>query len=184
MKPANHTGIVATTGDVHVRWKAMLRRLTQPALVIVMGVGTLLAIPATVQAAVPDHGTFVNTETFVDTEVCAPEGFAVNVTQTETRDFRIYFNRDGSYNKVIVHITYVATISANGRTINESDTWQASFYPDGSRYAGNTVHITGPGGIVQLDAGRIIFNPDGTVASISGPHPQFEGQTFCSALLP
>src|SRR6478609_9376074 len=38
-----------------------------------------------------------------------------------------------------------------------------------------TVHITGPGGIVQLDAGRIEFNPDGTVASISGPHPQLQG---------
>ena len=25
---------------------------------------------------------------------------------------------------------------------------------------------------------------DGSVAAIRGPHPQFEGQTFCSALLP
>ena len=49
---------------------------------------------------------------------------------------------------------------------------------------GLTVHIKGPGGIVQLDAGEIVFNEDGTVSYIHGPHPQFEGQTFCFALLP
>jgi hypothetical protein len=78
----------------------------------------------------------------------------------------------------------VAIISANGHTIYESDRWQEYFYPDGSRAVGLTVHIKGPGGIVQLDAGQIVFNADGTVAYIRGPHPQFEGQTFCSALLP
>jgi hypothetical protein len=38
--------------------------------------------------------------------------------------------------------------------------------------------------MVQLDAGQIGFNADGSVAYIHGPHPQFEGQTFCFALLP
>jgi hypothetical protein len=47
------------------------------------------------------------------------------------------------------------------------------------------VHIQGAGpGLVQHDAGQILFNSDGTVAAIHGPHPQFEGQTFCFALLP
>jgi len=184
MKPKTHSVTVKNTGAVRAPWKAVPRLLTRGTLVVALGLMTVLGSPGTAQAAVPDHGTFASTDSFVDTETCAPEGFAINVTQTETRDFRIYFNRDGSFNKVIAHITYVATISANGHTINESDTWQAFFYPDGATYAGNTVHITGPGGIVQLDAGRIKFNPDGTVASISGPHPQLLGQTFCSALLP
>jgi hypothetical protein len=38
--------------------------------------------------------------------------------------------------------------------------------------------------MVQHDAEQIAFNPDGSVAAIYGPHPQFEGQTFCFALLP
>ena len=61
-----------------------------------------------------------------------------------------------------------------------------TFYADGSApTVGDTVHIEGVGpGLVQHDAGQITFNPDGSIASIHGPHPQFEGQTFCFALLP
>jgi len=142
----------------------------------------LAATPA--QAAAPDHGSFSITETFVDSEVCAPEGFNVNVTQTEAGDFRVFFNPDGSVKQVIVNSTYDAVISANGHTIVERDRWQTFFYPDGSRQVGLTVHITGPGGIVQQDAGQIVFAADGTVSHIRGPHPQFEGQTFCFALVP
>jgi hypothetical protein len=59
------------------------------------------------------------------------------------------------------------------------------FYLDGTaRRVGDTVHIQGPDGFVQHDAGQIVFNADGSVAAIHGPHPQFEGQTFCFALLP
>ena len=146
------------------------------------GLMALLAAPA--QAAAPDHFTFSSTDTFVDTEVCAPEGFAVNATESETGDVRVYLNADGSFKQAIVHLTYVATISANGHTIHESDRWQEFYYPDGSRMAGLSVHIKGPGGIVQQDAGQVVFNSDGTVAYIHGPHPQFLGETFCSALLP
>ena len=93
-------------------------------------------------------------------------------------------NEDGSFKQAIVHVPYVAIISANGHTIYESDMWQEYYYPDGFREVGLTVHIKGPGGIVQLDAGQIVFNNDGTVAYMRGPHPQAQGQTFCFALLP
>ncbi|MDP9223078.1 MAG: hypothetical protein M3P18_04350, partial [Actinomycetota bacterium] len=137
------------------------------------------------KGAVPDHGTFSNIQSFVDTDVCAPEGFAVNVTQTESGDFRVFFNADGSFKMAIVHMTYVVTISANGHTIYESDRWQNYFYAGGiSRQVGLTVHIKGPGGIVQQDAGQVGFNADGSVAYIHGPHPQSKGQTFCFALMP
>ncbi len=137
-------------------------------------------VPA--QAAVPDHGTFSFTDDFVDADVCAPEGFAVAVHQEETGAYRVFFDAAGNPTRVIVHMTYVADITAHGVTIHESDRWQYFFYPDGSfREAGLTVHIKGPGGIVQQDAGQIGFNADGSVAFIHGPHPQFEGQTFCSA---
>jgi L-ascorbate metabolism protein UlaG (beta-lactamase superfamily) len=84
-----------------------------------------------------------------------------------------------------VHFDYRATISANGHTIVETDHWTLAFYSDGTaRIIGNSVHIQGPGaGLVQQDAGQVIFNADGSI-TIHGPHPQFEGQTFCFALLP
>jgi hypothetical protein len=159
--------------------------LTRAALALGLGVMAVLAGPVAAQGSVPAHGTFSDTETFVDTEVCAPEGFAVDVTQTETGAYRLFFDTDGNFTMAIVHMTYVAKISANGHTIYESDRWQDYFAADGtSRQVGLTVHIKGPGGIVQQDAGQIGFNEDGSVAYIHGPHPQAEGQTFCFALLP
>jgi hypothetical protein len=77
-----------------------------------------------------------------------------------------------------------ATIIANGKTIQERDTWSDFLYPDGSRTVGNTVHFQGPGGIVQHDAGQLVFDTDGNVVAIHGPHPQFLGETFCPALMP
>ena len=64
---------------------------------------------------------------------------------------------------VAVHVDYRAVISANGHTIVERDKWMDTYYPDGSaRTVGNTVHIQGPGpGLVQHDAGQIVFGPDG-----------------------
>ncbi len=136
-------------------------------------------------AGAPSQGSFSITETFTDSEVCAPEGFDVQVTQTEGATFDIFRNSDGSTNRVLLHWSYVAAISANGHLIDESDRWQQFYYPDGSsREAGSTVHISGPGGLVQHDAGQIKFNPDGSVLVIRGPHPQLEGQTFCFALVP
>ena len=138
------------------------------------------AVPA--QAAVPDHGTFSSTEDYVDDEVCAPEGFSVSVHQVEVGDFRVFLDADGDFIRAIVHTSYVADITAHGITIHESDRWQSFFYPDGSsRDVGLTVHIKGPGGIVQQDAGQIGFNDDGSVAYVHGPHPQALGETFCSA---
>ena len=122
----------------------------------------------------------------MDFEVCAPEGFSVNVVEDEGGAFRIFFDGSGDVAFVAVHHDYKAVISANGHTIVERDKWMDTFYPDGSaRTVGDTVHIQGPSpGLVQHDAGQIVFGADGSVQAIHGPHPQFAGQTFCFALLP
>ncbi len=150
------------------------------------GVATVVVAPPTAAASPPERGTFSSHEVFVDADVCAPEGFAVNVVQDETNTFRVFFDRTGAVASVSVHVDYRALISANGHTIVERDKWTDTFYPDGTaRTVGNTVHIQGPGpGLVQHDAGQIRFNSDGSIAAIHGPHPQFEGETFCVALLP
>ncbi|WP_442276969.1 hypothetical protein [Terrabacter sp. 2TAF16] len=161
------------------------RRRVRPTVLATLGVAGLMAVPATAWASPPDHGTFSSHEVFVDSEVCAPEGFSVDVVQDEVLTFRVFFDPSGAVAFVAVQVDYRAVISANGHTIVERDTWMDTYYPDGSaRTVGNTVNIQGPGpGLVQHDAGQIVF-ADGSVQATHGPHPQFEGQSFCFALLP
>src|SRR5262245_39974562 len=161
-------------------------RLARPFVIAAAGVVVVVAAPATASASIPEHGTFSSHEVFVDTEVCAPEGFPVDVVEDEVNDFTAVFDRTGEVAFIQVHVDYRAVISVNGHTIVERDKWTDTFDADGTaRTVGDTVHIQGAGpGLVQHDAGQIIFNSDGSVAAIHGPHPQFEGQTFCFALLP
>jgi len=165
-------------------WKSawVLRAVGLSAIVVASAVSA----PAVALAAPPDHATFTSHEVFVDSDVCAPEGFSVNVVQDEVNAVRVFFDRSGEVARVSVHTDYRAVITANGHTIVERDKWMDVFNADGTaRTVGDTVHIQGPGGgLVQHDAGQIVVNADGSVAAIHGPHPQFEGQTFCFALLP
>jgi hypothetical protein len=144
------------------------------------------AIVPAASASKPVRGTFDVTNSFTDTEVCAAEGFDVFVpVEHEYGFFNLFTDQDGNIVKAIVHTNYDATITANGKTIYERDTYTSTFYPDGSsRDAGLTVHIQGPGGIVQLDAGQIVRDADDNVLYTHGPHPQLSGETFCSALAP
>jgi hypothetical protein len=158
-----------------------MRRLS---ILIAIALG-LLATPMTVAAAAPEQGSFdFGYESFVDTEVCAPApwGFDVNATEHEYGRYQVFFNKAGDVTRINVYFNYDATISANGKTIYERDTWQLFLYPDGSREAGLTVHIQGVGGIVQLDGGQLVFDADGNLVAMHGPHPQFLGEVFCPAL--
>lgn len=160
-----------------------MRRLS---VLIAIALG-LLATPMTVAAAVPEQGSFdFGYETFVDTEVCAPApwGFDVNATEHEYGRYQVFFNKAGDVTRITVYFNYDATISANGKTIYERDTWQLFLNPDGSREAGLTVHIQGVGGIVQLDGGQLVFDAGGNLVAMHGPHPQFLGEVFCPALTP
>jgi len=169
-----------------MRFRFTATRLVRPLVVVAAGVVSVGVAPLAASASTPDRGTFSSHDVFVDDEVCAPEGFAVDVIEDETSAFRVFFDRAGDVASIAVHVDYRAVISANGHTIVERDKWTDTFYPDGTaRTVGNTVHIQGVGpGLVQHDAGQISLNSDGSVAAIHGPHPQFEGQTFCFALLP
>jgi len=173
-------------GDRVLRLRLAEVPRVRPFVIAAAGLAAVVVVPATASASTPEHGTFSSHEVFVDSEVCAPEGFSVDVVEDEVSTFRVFFDRTGEVAFVAVHVDYRAVISANGRTIVERDKWTDTFFPDGTaRTVGDTVHIQGLGpGLVQHDAGQIVFDSDGSVAAIHGPHPQFEGQTFCFALLP
>jgi hypothetical protein len=146
---------------------------------------TLALVPVAAADAPTFRGTYDNGyETFVDTEVCAaaPWGFDVDATEHEYGTYLVWLDAAGNFVKAIVHSNYDASISANGNTIVERDTWTDFFAPNGSRSVGLTVHIQGPGGIVVRDAGQIVRDASGNPLYIRGPHEQFSGVSFCPAL--
>ena len=159
-------------------------------LIVIAALTTTLVSAMSVSAATPDRfsfdGGFVS---FVDSEVCRTPTwtgaqFDVNATEHVYGFVDVFFNKDGSFAKAIVHNNYGATISANGKTIVERDTWMTSYYPDGNRDVGLTVHIQGSGGIVVRDAGQIVRDASDNVLYIVGPHQQFSNVSFCPALTP
>ena len=82
--PRNRRPIVLLIG-----WASVLQRRrgasgrVRPVVLAAVGVAGLVVVPATAWASPPDHGTFSSHEVFVDSEVCAPEGFSVDVVQDE-----------------------------------------------------------------------------------------------------
>ncbi len=109
----------------------------------------------------------------------------MHAVENETLLFNIRFDGSGQRAAVFAHDDISFEISANGRTIYESDHYNNLFAPDGTSVAvGNETQILGENGeIVLLDAGRIVFDADGNPSFIAG-HPQFLGATFCAALSP
>lgn len=158
-----------------------MRRVMFLSIALVLGL-FLTAAPAA--AVPPERGTFSFAEEGVDPAgtTCA---FPVHFSQVEYGFFTTFLDQDGNFVKTIVHLNYDATISANGITLVERDTWTITFYADGTaRDVGLTTHIQGPGGIVIRDAGQIVYNPDGSVNYVRGPHEQLSGVSFCPALTP
>jgi hypothetical protein len=154
-------------------------------LLAMLALGAIVPASAAAARATAIRGSFDNGyESFVDTEVCAaaPWAFDVEATQHEYGFFTILLDQDGNFVRATLHSNYDAWISANGHTIVERDTWETQFTADGTRDAGLTVHIQGPGGIVVRDAGQIVRDADGNVISVRGPHEQFSGVSFCPAL--
>ena len=149
----------------------------------VLGVFALTA--ASANAAQVLRIPYDHTDSFVDPDVCAaaPWGFDVFATEHEYGFVEVYLDSAGDFVRATIHNNYDATISANGKTIFERDTWNIFVAPGEQRDAGLTVHIQGPSGIVVRDAGQIVWNPDGTVSYTRGPHEQLTGVSFCPALV-
>jgi hypothetical protein len=131
-------------------------------------------------------------QVFDDPDYCASYGLTFHVVQHETLLATIWQDPNGNTVKVFAHHDISFDLSANGKTLHESDHYNNTFtlVPNSdppqftSVTAGNETHIRGDNGIVLLDAGRIVEDEVGNVTFIAGPHPQFLGGTFCSALLP
>jgi len=153
-----------------------------------------LAAPAgAASGGTQQHGriTFPD-QVFDDPDYCAAYGLTFHVVQHETLLFTTWQDASGNTVKVFAHHDLAFELSANGKTLRESDHYNNTFVrvtdSDPPQFTavtvGNETHILGDRGIVLLDAGRIVEAASGEITFIAGPHPQFLGGTFCAALLP
>jgi hypothetical protein len=63
-----------------------MRKWLMGAVVTASAVGSVVSTQVIASASPPVHGSFSSHQIFVDSDVCAPEGFAVYVVQDETND--------------------------------------------------------------------------------------------------
>jgi hypothetical protein len=174
---------VNTSAQAHANW--FLRTVASSAAVAAAALafaGSAHAAPATTT-----HGAITfPPQVFDDPDVCASNGFTVHAVEYESLLFNFRFDGSGQFAGGFAHHDIAFDLSANGRTIHESDHYNNLFAPDGTSVAaGNETHILGDGGkIVLLDAGRIVFDADGNVIFLAGRHTQLLGATFCAALTP
>jgi hypothetical protein len=134
-------------------------------------------------AAAPIHFTFTESDSFTDTTSCTfPIAFGYQSRIVGT----VWLDANGDFMRAMTEENTVATNSANGITLPETDHLVDLLNAAGyDKQVGLPIHIK-DGGVVLRDAGYLLFNPDGSVALIHGPHPQLEGDTaaLCAALTP
>ena len=149
---------------------------------VAAGVLILALVPITAaQATAPVQFKFTETESFTDTTTCS---FPIALNFHVNTVGRVFSDAQGNIQRIIIEENVVGTDSANGITLRESDHFVDIINSVGSdKEVGLPIHIQG-GGVVIRDAGYILFNPDGSVAFIHGPHPFLEGDTaaYCAAL--
>jgi hypothetical protein len=139
----------------------------------------LVPVPAA-HAATPIHFTFTDSGSFTDTTSCS---FPITVTFTTNHVGNAFFDAQGNFQRAIIEANSVGTDSANGITLRETDKFVDFINSAGyDKETGTPIHIQ-DGGVVIRDAGYLLFNPDGSVAVIHGPHPQLEGDPAAIAAL-
>ena len=146
--------------------------------------GFLLAlVPVTAaQAAGPEQFKDTVPITVTDTTSCA---FTITINVTDRLTGRNFFDAQGNLVQTDLEQNITGTESANGITLRTSSHFVEflNFATGVPEEVGLTFKVQG-GAVVIRDAGILVFNPDGTVGFIAGPHPSFEGDTaaLCAAL--
>jgi hypothetical protein len=149
---------------------------------VAAGAFVLALMPVTAaRAATPVHFSFTQPIFIIDNTSCT---FPITVSGQARITGTAFFDAQGNFQNAIIHSDGAATDSANGITLTENDHFTDFINSVGyDKETGTPIHIQ-DGGLVIRDAGYILFNPDGSVAILHGPHPQLEGDTaaLCAAL--
>jgi hypothetical protein len=143
---------------------------------LMLGASILAALfaPASATAAGPDITRVSFEDRYVDTQTCP--GIALDTRLKASVAIQLF-----SATRAQVHQRFVYTVSANGKTVvdNESFTEFANPTSGVSRLSGTPINIQVPGyGNILADRGTITidFSTDApTVLFEGGPHPFFHG---------
>ncbi len=135
-------------------------------------------------AAAPTFQRFSGSFSEVDADTC---GFPITNDETFTVDVQFFYDQHGNLNHSIAHIKLRGTDSAKGTTlIDDADithTFDFTTGINGDLGLQSQVRLPN-GGVVAVDAGRVLSLDDGTVLFAAGRHDFLSGdlQAYCAAL--
>ena len=158
-------------------------RLGRSVAAVAAGAFLLALVPVTAaRAAGPEQFRLTVPISFTDTTSCA---FPIAVNVVDNVVGREFFDAQGNMVQIDLEQNITGTESANGISLPTSSHFVEflNFVTNGAKEVGLTIKVQ-DGAVVIRDAGIMVFNPDGTVGFIAGPHPSFEGDTaaLCAAL--
>lgn len=169
-----------------------MRRTVRIAAACTASVGGLLLVLGTTapaQAAQPDisHYSVQSSYTLsAMNDIGCSTDFTIQVTGTDKIVEQTFFDKSGTPTKHVVHDQFRGTESAKGVTLlsSEDATITDNLVTGTETWVGQPLKISLPsGGVVIRDAGRLVYNADGTIAVEHGPHPFLDGNVaaYCAA---
>jgi hypothetical protein len=155
------------------------------AVVMVGLVLTLLSQSTAAGAATPNMQRVDDSFSFKAPFCPFPIRVATRITGTET----LFFDNQGKQVRDVLNLFVYAVWRdpATGKSIIESDHVHNTVYPNdqGFDIVGLNFHLSYPGGgLVLVDAGRLVSDSDGNLLFEAGRHPIQDGNVsaLCSAL--
>ncbi len=154
---------------------------------IALAVVAVTAIPSFALAAGRvETGTFPIDEHFVDTGPSDACGFPITVDLTGIGKYEVFYDAAGNATNVNVHIARTGTYGGNGVSLSEFDRTNLflDFRTGTQRDAGIEFRVSTGSIHGVFDRGRLIFDADGNVTFVAGPHPALDGDwaNLCAAL--
>ncbi|MGH3498480.1 MAG: hypothetical protein ACRDP1_13550 [Nocardioidaceae bacterium] len=117
----------------------------------------------------------------------ASPDFSIAVSGVDNVVAQTFYDKAGNVTRTVVHDDFTGTeTGSNNNALNSSEHAKIIDYPDGSEsWTGQPLRVSLPdGGNVILDAGKLVYNSDGSIAVEHGPHPFLDGDVaaYCAAL--
>jgi len=145
------------------------------------------AVPA--HASKPDQDHFTTPSVYTLSPADTGCSFSIDVSGVDKVVLQTFFDKQGNPTKVVFHDDFTGTETANGVTLKSVE--HANITEDlvtgTETWTGLPLQVSLPhGGVITKDVGKIVFNPDGSIAVQHGPHPFANGDVaaYCAAFTP
>lgn len=171
-------------------------RTTIGVLAATVGVTALMATPAAADQPVVLEDFTDSADVVIPAEI-APCDFEIRLQQEVSVKVTLFFDQDGETRQIKVHVNGTALWSKPEGGVVLTDRWVVNEFqelPPGATpdtqplsvaLVGNPWNVHGgAGGVLVNDSGRIVFDENGELVAINGPHEAFfdEFDDFCAAL--